>query len=112
MDYETLERFRRRLLGRRSELLQRRRALRAGEDELRQEREPDWEDAAAAETAASALERLSEAERAELMRIQASLARMERGGYGRCADCGATIERARLYDVPDTDRCGRCAVGR
>jgi RNA polymerase-binding transcription factor DksA len=110
MNYETLEAFRRRLLGRRSQLLRRRRVLLAGESELRAEREPDWEDAAAAETAASTLESLSESERAELGRIAATLARMERGSYGTCANCLGPIDFARLAAVPDTDRCARCAV--
>jgi RNA polymerase-binding protein DksA len=110
MNYETLEEFRRRLLQRRSRLLRRRQDLLAGEGELRAEREPDWEDAASTEAAASALESLSETERAELTRIQASLARMERGSYGTCSTCRATIDLARLDAVPETDRCGGCAV--
>jgi RNA polymerase-binding transcription factor DksA len=53
---------------------------------------------------------LSETERAALARIQASLDRIERGTYGYCAACRATIDEERLRAVPETDRCGACAA--
>jgi DnaK suppressor protein len=108
MNYETLERFRQRLLGRRYSLLKRREQALTAEQELLSEREPDWEDAAAAASAASVLEGLSENERAALGRIQASLERIERGTYGECAVCRGPIDEERLRAVPDTDRCGGC----
>ena len=67
MDNQTLERFRRTLLGRRSTLLQGWRQAQADENELLAEREPDWEDAAAAVTAASVLEGVTEAKRNALL---------------------------------------------
>ena len=109
MDHETLERFRRRLMGRRLSLLQRRQQALTAEQELLAVREPDWEDAAAASTTASVLESLSEEERRALARVEASLERIERGKYDECAVCGGTIEEERLRAVPDTDRCGGCA---
>jgi DnaK suppressor protein len=109
MNYQTTERFRRRLLGLRLALLERRQRALADEQELLALREPDWEDAAAAVTAASVLESLGETERRALSRIQASLARMERGNYGECAVCGGAIGEERLRAVPDTDRCVGCA---
>jgi RNA polymerase-binding transcription factor len=110
MNYQTLETFRRKLLGRRLTLLQRRQRVLSDEQQLRAEREPDWEDAAAVETAATVLEGISEAERHALARINASLARIERGSYGECAVCRDAIDEERLRAVPDTDRCGRCAA--
>lgn len=110
MDHETLEGFRRKLLDRRLSLLHRRQQVMADEDALLAEREPDWEDAAAALTAASVLHGLGEVERGALLRIQSSLARMERGSYGECARCGGAIDVARLRAVPDADRCARCAA--
>ncbi len=107
---ETLETFRRRLLGRRFSLLQRRQRVLADEQELLAEREPDWEDVAAAKTAATVLESLSEAERIALGRIQGALDRIERGSYGYCAACRSKIEEERLRAVPETDRCGACAA--
>jgi|SRR3954467_5178723 RNA polymerase-binding protein DksA len=109
MNHQTLEEFRRKLLGRRLSLLQRRQRALTDEQELLAVREPDWEDTAAAVTAASVLESLSERERHDLARIQASLDRIERGNYGECVVCGRAIERNRLRVLPDTDRCSGCA---
>lgn len=110
MDYERLERFRRRLLGLRIALLRRRGQALADEQGLMTEREIDWPDAAANETAATVLESLSETERKALDRINASLERMERGSYGECAVCREPIDEGRLQALPDTDRCVRCAT--
>jgi len=107
---DTLEIFRRRLLGRRFSVLQRRQRALADEQELLAEHEPDWEDVAAAQTAATVLESLSETERVSLGRIQAALDRIERGTYGYCAVCGSIIDEERLRSVPETDRCGGCAA--
>lgn len=112
MRYDSLEEFRRRLLSRRRALLQRRDQSLAEEEALLTEREPDWEDAAAAETAAAVLESLSESDRQALERIEASLAQIERGTYGQCASCGARIDERRLRTVPDADRCEGCAPTR
>jgi len=108
MDNQTLEQFRRTLLGRRSTLLQGWRQAQADENELLAEREPDWEDAAAAVTAASVLEGVTESKRSALMRIQSSLARIERGTYGRCVACRGAINEERLRAVPEADRCTTC----
>jgi DnaK suppressor protein len=110
MNHETLERFRRRLLGRRLSLLERRQRALTEEQELLAVREPDWEDAAAALTTASLLESLSEEERLQLARVEDSLKRIERGTYDVCALCGGSIEEERLRAVPETDRCGGCAA--
>jgi DnaK suppressor protein len=109
MDHDSLEAFRRRLLGHRLSLVKQGRRASAAELELLAEHEPDWVDAAANETAATALERLGEAQRREVDRIDLALARMKRGFYGECAVCRAPIDRQRLRAVPDTDRCSACA---
>jgi RNA polymerase-binding transcription factor len=110
MNYDRLERFRRRLLGLRIALLRRRAQALADEQGLLAEHELDWTDAAANETAAVVLESLSETERKALGRIDASLERMERGSYGECAVCGEAIDEGRLQALPDSDRCVRCAT--
>ena len=110
MHHDTLEQFRRRLLGRRISLLERRQRALAGEHELLAEREPDWEDTAAAVTAVSVLESLSESERRGLARIQTALERIERGTYDECAVCRGPIDEERLRAVSDTDCCGGCAA--
>ena len=110
MNTQTMEGFRHTLLGRRRSLLRRRQHALADESELLAEREPDWEDAAAALTAASVLDGLGEVERGALLRIEYSLRRIAHGTYGTCARCGGAIEVARLRAVPDADRCARCAA--
>ena len=109
MLYDRLEHFRRVLLGRRISLLQRRKQVLTEEQALLAEPEPDWEDAAAARTAASALETMSETERQTLDRIQAALQRIERGTYGECISCHQAIDEQRLRIIPETDCCERCA---
>jgi RNA polymerase-binding protein DksA len=109
MTYDNLERFRRTLLGRRVDLMTRQRAASRDEQELVAEREPDWPDAAALDTAATVLETLGESERAAVGRIDAALERMSHGTYGTCVNCGEKIDGERLRAVPETDRCGRCA---
>ena len=109
MDHHTLEELRLRLLGHRLSLVKQGRRASAEELELFAEREPDWLDTAANETAATVLEQLGETQRREIDRINLALARMERGSYGECAVCRAPIDRERLRAVPDTDRCGACA---
>ncbi|HMF42051.1 MAG TPA: hypothetical protein VKQ32_15365 [Polyangia bacterium] len=110
MDYQTLEGFRRKLLGRRISLLERRQRALAAEDALLAEREPDWEDAAAAQSAATVLDGVGEAERGALIRIQSALARIERGTYDECGRCHGAISEDRLRAVSDTELCERCAA--
>ena len=110
MNHETLERFRRKLLGTRTTLLERRRQAMADEDELLGVREPDWEDEAAAVTAATVLHSIGEKERRVLARIQASLDRIDSGTYGECVDCRGAIGEGRLRAIPEADRCARCAA--
>ncbi|HSM92689.1 MAG TPA: TraR/DksA family transcriptional regulator [Anaeromyxobacteraceae bacterium] len=59
-----------------------------------------------------ALLRLGDAERLELQRIDAALARMEEGTYGACADCGEEIEVRRLKALPHAVRCQGCEEAR
>lgn len=110
MNYEALEGFRRRLLGRRLSLLDRRARALADEQALHADREADWEDAAAVETAASVFEQLGEADRIAVARINASLERIERGSYGACAACREAIDEERLRAVPEAALCARCAA--
>ena len=99
MDHDTVEQFRRALLGRRVSLLKLWRQARA-----------DWEDDAPVDTAEWMLDSIDESGRRALARIQSSLVRIARGGYGECAACRGDIDEARLRAVPDTDRCGGCAT--
>jgi RNA polymerase-binding transcription factor DksA len=66
------------------------------------------EESAQVLTDAEALERLGDAERLELKRIDAALARMDQGTYGVCVDCGEAIELRRLRALPHAVRCQGC----
>lgn len=44
----------------------------------------------------------------ELEEIEAALARIDNGEYGRCIDCGRWIRPARLEVMPYSVRCRRC----
>lgn len=109
MTYEALDWLRRRILRRRFDLLQLHERAVGDAAELRAEREPDWEDAAAIATTATLLETLSETERQELGRLGDALLRMERVTYGRCAKCSGPIDAERLEAVPQADLCAVCA---
>jgi len=45
---------------------------------------------------------------AEIEAIDAALERLDSGAYGRCIDCGAAIEPARLAKSPEVPRCMPC----
>ena len=50
--------------------------------------------------------------RAELIRIDAALARIKEDDFGYCHDCGEDIPAARLEVDPATIRCVNCAQRR
>jgi DnaK suppressor protein len=51
---------------------------------------------------------LSDAERSTLLQIENALLRMDEGSYGRCANCGQTINVLRLEAVPWARFCIDC----
>jgi RNA polymerase-binding protein DksA len=109
MKYETLKTLRRNLVVRHRAALDRRKHDLEDEQELLEEREPDWRDTASNETNAALLDGLGESERRALAKIQAALWRIERGTYGRCVVCQEPIGLARLNALPEADRCADCA---
>jgi DnaK suppressor protein len=50
--------------------------------------------------------------RSQLIEVMAALARMEKGTYGRCENCGQEIPEARLEAVPSARYCVSCKQGR
>lgn len=63
------------------------------------------------EEAAGRLEvhvRLAASARMVLADVEAALARMDTGGYGRCHLCRGPVERDRLLVVPQARYCARC----
>lgn len=55
---------------------------------------------------------LTEQERRELEGVNAALARIARGEYGRCIDCGVEIPFDRLKAEPAALRCVDCETRR
>lgn len=55
-----------------------------------------------------ALGQLGEAEVAELREIHAALERIERGIFGRCESCQASVEDERLEHLPWERHCAPC----
>ncbi|MCE9671623.1 TraR/DksA C4-type zinc finger protein [Myxococcus stipitatus] len=53
---------------------------------------------------------LAEADLRELRDIEAALARIDRGAFGRCERCGGAIGRHRLRAVPEARHCITCAA--
>jgi DnaK suppressor protein len=106
-----LEEVRSELRRRRAAILQ---ATRRAADELdalrASDRGQEVEEEAQAEQGATDLERLGQAERLELSRIDAALARLDGGAYGTCAECGAPIGKKRLAALPWALRCTDCAA--
>ncbi len=80
------------------------------EDRLDDPAPKDWEDAATEAEDDQMLESLGAAERAEIARIDAALARIDEGTYGECVKCGESIAEKRLEILPETPHCTRCAA--
>jgi len=51
---------------------------------------------------------IDEHEMQELAAIDAALARIDKGSYGECTDCGTHITAARLHATPEAARCIHC----
>lgn len=45
---------------------------------------------------------------AQRAQVEAALARIDAGAYGRCVDCGGPIGRGRLEAMPEAARCITC----
>jgi RNA polymerase-binding transcription factor DksA len=80
--------------------------------DLGRAKNPDSADRALEAENDEVLEELGEAGETELKAIDAALARIARGTFGTCTQCGATISPQRLAAVPHTPICQDCAAGR
>ncbi|HEY8211369.1 MAG TPA: TraR/DksA C4-type zinc finger protein [Myxococcaceae bacterium] len=101
-------------IGQIRQLLQRRRrdilsaalAARSEMESLKaQDRDPEFEENAQVELADYTLASLVEAQRRELMLIDAALVRIDQGKFGECVDCGSNIPFERLAALPFAIRC-------
>ncbi len=69
------------------------------------DRDPEYEENAQAELADYTLSSLMEAQRREIMLIDAALRLMDTGVFGECVDCGYEIPMDRLEALPFAIRC-------
>ena len=91
---------------RRQQLVQTSRGNQAELKSLRdQERDPEYEEGAQTEQADYTLSHLVEAERRELMLIDAAHKRIQQGSFGKCIDCDIDIPWERLEVMPYALRC-------
>jgi RNA polymerase-binding protein DksA len=101
-----------RLLRRRAVLAQ---EIRTGAEQRGAERDtnvPDSAELAAVDVARDVAIADIDRDAAELQAIDAALARLDQGSYGRCVECGAAIAEARLAHVPEAARCIACEQAR
>ncbi len=103
-----LERFRKILLEQRGQLLSRARQMLAGEVHVDSDDFPDEIDSAVSEASLSLTGRMRERERGLLNKIEKSLEKIERGGYGECESCGEEIGLERLRARPVAESCIAC----
>jgi RNA polymerase-binding transcription factor DksA len=109
MRREDLEAAKAKLERRREELLKLIQHGNAGIAEIRAEREIEFGDEAQSEEEQERIALIGEAENGEVARIDAALARIAAGTYGRCARCGELIEARRLEANPYAVQCTECA---
>jgi DnaK suppressor protein len=76
------------------------------------ERDPEFEEGAQSEHEQYTLARLTDAQRREVGQIDAALARVAEGAYGRCVDCEQEIDPRRLAALPYALLCTECAQRR
>lgn len=109
MRREEFEAARKRLEGRRQELLALIQGGKAGIAEIRAEREIEFGDEAQSEEEQARIALVGAAETAELRRVDTALARIAAGTYGTCAACGEPIDPRRLAASPYAVQCADCA---
>lgn len=93
---------------RRNQILDFRDSLKSSRHML-QEPENELEEMAGKEMMLDDVARLDSRVVDELRKIEAALARMKSGSYGRCENCGRPIASKRLQAIPWTMVCKRCA---
>ncbi|MBI4459917.1 MAG: TraR/DksA family transcriptional regulator [Acidobacteria bacterium] len=108
MDKKRLETYKKRLLERRSELLE---IVSKTEQDGRQADEEvarDLADKASSSYTKEFLFKKSNDDRFILQLIQEALDRLEKGSYGTCAACGGEMQQKRLDAVPWARHCIEC----
>ncbi len=76
---------------------------------LEQQLQDDSRSSASDGEAGKVLDALSREEEKEITEIDAALARIKAGSYGRCESCDGAIGWQRLTSLPETRYCVDCA---
>ena len=108
MNRKQVEKYRKLLETKRTELLTRVQAARASEKEGRSERAPDLGDRAISTQTRDLSYQLTTGERDILRRIDDALDRIEAESYGECLNCGKKVQQGRLNAVPWARHCIDC----
>lgn len=101
--------FERRLTDRRNDLTQRMGRIEA---DLEATPDQDLEDQAINVENDEVLEEMGQVSQEEVRAIDAALARIKAGTFGKCAKCGNPISEARLDAVPHAALCEECISDR
>jgi len=100
-----VEAFRKRLVARREELVERMNKI---DDLLEEPASPDVEERATEREFDDVYEEQGNVDKEEVAAIDAALKRMENGIFGICISCGEPIAEARLEAVPYATKCQNC----
>ena len=108
MNAATLDRYRRRLERELVAAVGRVVKLERDLDDMAAELDVETMDRIQEEVAAGVLSKLEEKDRLQAEDVQAALARIQNGTYGRCEACGHEIAANRLRALPTARRCAAC----
>ena len=108
MKSSEMERYKKILLDKRSDLLDRVRSARNSETEDGDKAAPDLGDRAITTVTRDLMYQLTTGERDILRRIDYALDRIDNGAYGDCVHCGNTVQKGRLDAVPWARHCIDC----
>lgn len=111
IDKETISELRQKMLDRRSDILDFRQTVNASWQSLN-EPEKELEESASKETLSRGLAQLDDRSQIEISAIDQALTKMNEGRYGKCEACRRPIAVKRLYALPWTRYCLRCARSR
>lgn len=108
MKKSELEKFRKQLLERKTEVIEKARETLNDDMTLDASDLPDEMDLASSEYLQSFTFRLRGRERSLLQKIDKALRKIDEGGFGICEECEEPINIKRLEARPETDLCIRC----
>ncbi len=108
MNKRQLARYRKELLAKREELLDRVRTARTSEQEATDKEAPDLGDRALSTVIRDLSYQLTTTERDIMRRIDDALDRMEKNEYGVCVQCAKKMQIGRLDAVPWARHCIQC----